>query len=595
MYTPTDAEKEVIRIMQSEKSSWEEGLVWVTDKVQFVMKNVVLKCRKNYFGIFNEALDPITKREKIFIPLTEWTVETMLKNIDIDTNDIGVKARHAKAHLKAQIFRYILKKKLNDINFGKTLNQWLRRIAIDGTAFLKAYEQDGKLAVRVVDRLSMLFDPSVESLEDSNGKTERYILSKPEFDELKLNNSDEVEGLKTVDRVSLNSASPSDADSEIPFVELYERYGYWPKFCLTGNEEDRDKFFHGKAQVSNLDDSPVFHNIEEVKEDPYGEGKLKEVPNRGDGRGIAEMLFSIQAYLNEVINTRMTKARIVQLGLFKMTGNVTPQQFKRLFITGGIKLDGASDIEPLDTGRIDPSSYKDEEQAYLWGTRVTGTSNEDEVAGNRPATNALIEQQGTSKGYNLRIEDLMLNLAQFIQNKMLPIIKKELRRKRGDLERITGDPDIYRKLDKVLVEQQVYRDVSALTPFEKQQLEATGGIDMLIEQGMLNLKEMGNDRYIPLLNELFDTDFDIDIAITDENINRSVMAKMLQDTIGVLAGMGLPINNTLRELYDTLGLDADRLIEEAQQPVQQGQPQGQQPANMGATAQEMPQPAKIMQ
>ena len=159
------------------------------------------------------------------------------------------------------------------------------------------------------------------------------------------------------------------------------------------------------------------------------------------------MLFSIQAFLNKVVNMRMNKASVVQLGLFKMTGNVTPQQFKRLFTTGGIKLDGNSDVNPLDTGSIDPSSYKDEEMAYLWGTRVTGTTNEDEVAGNRPATNALIEQQGARKGYSLRIEDLMLNLGKFIEKKLIPIIKRELKEHPDEIMRITGDPSVFKKLD----------------------------------------------------------------------------------------------------------------------------------------------------
>lgn len=169
-----------------------------------------------------------------------------------------------------------------------------------------------------------------------------------------------------------------------------------------------------------------------------------------------------------------------------------------------------------------------------------------------------------------------------------------MKRKKGDLERITGDVDITNKLDKILVEQSVYSSINQLSPFEKEQVMANGGIDAIVQEGMTNLKTMGKDRYIPIINELFEDDFDVDITISDETINRSVMAKMLQDTIGILSGLGLPINNTLRELYDTLGLDADRLIEEAPQQMPQ-MPQGmpQAPQGAGAPAQEMPQPSEI--
>jgi len=597
-YTPTDGEREVIRIMLSEKANWEEGNVFVTDKVQFIMRNIVKKARKNYFGIFNDQKDPVTGRDKIFIPLTEWTVETMLKNIDVDTKDIDVKARNSSAYLKAEILRHILKKKLDDINFGQTLNRWLRRVAIDGTAYLKAIDDEGKLKVNVVDRLNIIADPSVECLDESAGTTERYIMSKPEFDELELDESDKVDGTTSVDRTGIDAFSPATQSTEIPYVELFERYGYLPEYVISEKEEDKKKFFYGCALVSGLNGTPVVHKVTKLKEEdhPYGEGKLKEVPNRLDGRGIGEMLFNIQAYLNEVINTRMNKTRIVQLGLFKMKGNVTPQQFKKLFTTGGIKLDQNSDIDVLNTGMIDPSTYKDEEQAYQWGTRVTGTTNEDDQAASRPATNALLEQQGASKGYNLRIEDLMLSLGKFIEKKMLPIIKKEMLANKGSLVRVTGDPKIFEKLDEALIRNQVYKNIEAMSPTEKQMMRDSGvDIEMFVQQGMEQMKALGEDRYIPIIEDLFDIEYDIKVVTSDESINRSVMATMLQNTLGILASSGMPIRDTLKELYDTLGLDGERLIQAVPEamPVDGGavMPQGAEGAETVANS--MPQPSQV--
>jgi len=593
-YTPTDEEKEVIRIIQSEKTNWEDGHVFVVDKVQFIMKNVVKKARKNYFGIFNSPKDPVTKREKIFIPLTEWTVETMLKNIDIDTKDIDVKARNTNAYLKAEVFRHILKKKLDEINFGQTLNRWLRRVAIDGTAYLKAYEEDGKLGVAVVDRLNMIADPSVECLDDSAGITERFILSKPEFDELNLDGKEYVDGVTSIDRTGIEAFSPSVQSTEIPYVELFERYGYFPEYVITGKEDDKKTFFYGKATVTGLNGTPVVHSVVKLdeEENPYGEGKLKEVPNRLDGRGIPEMLFNIQAYLNEVVNTRMNKARIVQLGLFKMKGNVTPQQFAKLFTTGGIKLDQSSEIEAMNTGSIDPSTYKDEEQAYQWGTRVTGTTNEDNQAASRPATNALLEQQGASKGYNLRIEDLMLSLGKFIEKKMLPIIKKEMLSDKGSLVRVTGDPKIFEKLDESLIRNQVYKNIESMSPTEKQMMRDSGvDMEMFVQQGMEQMKALGEDRYIPIIEDLFDIEYDIKVVTSDESINRSVMASMLQNTLGILASSGLPVRDTLKELYDTMGLDGEKLIQD--QPVQLPQQGALQQGGPETVANSMPQPSAI--
>jgi len=587
-YTPDEKEREIIRIMQTEKSNWEEGLVWATDNTQFVMRNIVKKARKNYYGIYTEPKDPVTGRDKIFIPFTEWVVETMLKNIDIDTNDVEVKAKTRDGYLKAIIWRYILKKKLEDIEFGKTLNDLLRRTAVDGTGFLKAEEEDGKLKVYVVDRLNMYYDPAAETLKQSSGKMERIVVDKPEFDQLELENSEYVKGENNVEQFDNDTKG---TDKEIPSVEIFQRFGWFPKFCLTGKEEDRDEYIYGKAVVSGLDSTPVVHSFEEVDSDDYQEFRLKRAPNRFDGRGIAEMLFNIQAYLNEVINFRLNKGRIVHLGLFKMKGSITPQQFKRLFTTGGIKLGVNDDIEPLQTGAIDPSSYKDEEQAYNWGNRVCGTTHEDEVTKNRPATNALIEQQGTSKGYNLRIEDLAMDLCSFIKDKMLPIINKELKKeskKDGSyIMRITGDPKIMQKIDRKLVENAIYKQVEAMGAYEKLQLNDEI-LEQMIQQGVAQLSEMGEDRFIPIIDELLDTDFDISITIGDEQINKAALAGMLKETLGMLAGAGMPIRNTLKELYDAMGLDGEALIEEMpeQAPQQLEIPVGQEPQTVPGQIQE---------
>lgn len=573
-YTPDEKEREIIRIMQTEKSNWEEGLVWATENVQFVMRNIIKKARKNYYGIFNEPKDPVTGRDKIFIPFTEWVVETMLKNIDIDTKDIEVKATKPDGHLKAIIWRYILRKKLNDIHFGKIINDLLRRICIDGTGFLTAEEDDdSKLKVSVVDRLNMYNDPAVEKLKQSSGIMERIVLDKPEFDLLELDNAEYVKGEKNIDASNDTKAT----DKEIPSVEVFKRTGWFPLFCLTGKEDDRESYIYGRAVVSGLDQTPVVHSFEETDECNYQEFRLKRAPNRFDGRGIAEMLFNIQAYLNEVVNFRLNKGRIVHLGLFKMRGSVTPQQFQRLFTTGGIKLGVNDDIEQFDTGAIDPSSYKDEEQAYVWGNRVCGTTHDDEVAGNRPATNALIEQQGSSKGYNLRIEDIALDLADFIKEKMLPIIKKELKKEakkdKGYMMRITGDPKVLEKIDKKLAENALFTKLNELSPFEKEQIMPEA-MAMMVQQTMSELAEQGEDRYIPIIDEILNTEFDIMITIGDEQINKAAIAGMLKETLGVLASAGLPVRNTIKELYDALGLDGENLVEDMpEQAPMQAQPQ----------------------
>ena len=561
-YTPNELEAEAIRLFNAERSSWQDGAAFVTDKDQYIMRNVVKKARKNYFGIFNNPIDPINNRHKIFIPLTEWTVDTMLKNIDIDTKDIDVKAKNSSSFFAAQLYRFILKKKLDDIEFGETLNRLLRGATIDGTGFLKAYELNNKLVVDVVDRMNLVYDPSVRSLDESSGIQERFVMPLPKFMDLKLPNSEFVKGSTNIDRVGTDDNTGSNTTTEIPYVEVFERYGYLPKFTITGEEEDKDVYVYTKTTISGINDNSIVHKIEEIKDHPFGDFKLKEVPNRMDGRGVPEMLFDIQAYLNETVNLRMNKARVVQMGLFKIRGNVTPQQFRKLFSTSAIKLDENSDIDRLETGSIDQSSYNDEEKAYQWGTRVTGTTQEDEIAGNRPATNALIQQQGVSKGYNLRMEGLFINLAKFIEKKMIPIINKELTKE--EIVRITGDQDSLKEIDMKLVKNKVFNDINNMPTRER--IAVTPEImAQMIEKEMEALSEMGDSRYIEMTKEIFDPEYNIEISVGDEEMNKAVIAQSLTSVMGILAQNGMPTKDVMKELFDTLGLPADKLIKDQPQ------------------------------
>jgi len=229
-YTPTEGEKEALRIIKSEIINWERGTVWVTDDVSFDMTDVVKKARKNYFGIFKQKKDPVTGRKKIFIPLTEWTVEIILKNIDIDTKDISVKAKNPTAYKMSKIFKYVLRYYLDKLNFGKTLNSKLRNTAIDGTCYDKTWKEKGELMHKNIDRLNIYRDPSETDFTENSTIIERNLLTLPEFREYDWDNSAFVEGADSYDRSGMEGKVQR---TEIPMVEMHERYGYLPDFCVT--------------------------------------------------------------------------------------------------------------------------------------------------------------------------------------------------------------------------------------------------------------------------------------------------------------------------------------------------------------------------
>ena len=580
-YQPTPSEVEALALIRNEKDNWFEGQVWFTDRESFIMRNVVKKARKNFYGVFDEPNDPATGRQKIFVPLTEWVVETIVKNIDIDTKDIQVDPKKPTASFSATLFEKILKNRLDAIHFGSLLNDNNRNICTDGTGIMKAWKEqeegeDAHLEIRVIDRLNMLWDPSC-TIDESAGVIEMNTLSIPELREYKneWKNIEYVTGDNSLDRTSLFSNKSGTMKSEIPYAVVYERYGWASKFILTGNEEDRDEYVYLLICATGIDTGGVVHKIKEVKDHPYQDFQFKKLLNRGDGRGPAEMLFNIQAYTNETVNARLNKARIVSSSQWRVGGNITPQSLKKLFTTGAIKAN-PGEIERLDTGTIDPSSYKDEEVADMWAQRVTQSNRSDEVAPSKPATNALIEEKDSNKAYGQIIEGIMLNLSKFLEEKVVPIIIDTL--KEGDIEKITGDPKDLQKLRFPFIinavrTKNIEHEKATGKPLFMSQQEEDAAV-MALEQEMAKDGKM----WLPTLKKAFDTEYEINIDTANEEINKGLMVQQLNSVIGTLTGAGVPMaemKDVLQEIYDTMGLPGEKLVEKLgtvpqMQPADQG-------------------------
>jgi hypothetical protein len=582
-----DQEREALKLINAEITNWELGEVNITDRVSFLMKNIIKNCRKNYFGVFDQQNDPTTKKKKVFVPLTEYLVEDIIKNIDIDTSDIRVKAKNPSVVGVAAVFRYVLKHFLDKIQFGKLLNNIIRMVAIDGTCIVKSWKDGKNLRSKIVDRLNFIADPSANSL-DETPMIERHLLTLPEFraeaKKGKWFNVDKVYTTELIDRSGFGMENTQYNKTEIPMVEIYERYGWMPKSILTGNETD--DYVYGVIISSGTGDSAVCHFYKEVKDHPYTLFRFKDIWNRLDGRGIGEMVYNLQAYVNEVVNTRINKHRISQLGLWKLRGGVTPQQFSKLFTTHAIKLKSQrDDVEIFNVGDADQSTYKDEQIGKRWAMDLSGVFDRGEVTASTPATNALIQERGSSSRSNLVQENLGFSISELIEKKYLPIIRKILRP--GDVVRITGNPADLQRIQKKPIENEVHR--AAQEAIDSGQIVTEEMMDQSISKLTEDMNSFGEDRFIKLDSNVFDDEYEIDIQIGNEELNPALVAQSITQALGIAAqypGSRLNIDEALREIFDVLGLDGERLINAEQElGVPQAQlAQAQEQAKMGGQA-----------
>jgi len=589
-YNPTDIEKEAIELVRAEKNLWYNGTVFLTEQIYVNTRDVIKRARKNYFGIFDNSKDPVTGRRKLNVPMTRDMVETTVKNLDIDTKDINTKAKNPGAYGLATISRYLLSTHLDKMRFGQTLNRIIRKASTEGVGVIKKFNNP-KTNMSLLENLNFLTDPTVNYLRESTGNIERNWLTKSEMRGYDWNNLEDCVGTTSIERVDLLPITTS-----LPYNDISERWGLVPLYFFTKNEKDRNEFIEAVIVISNLSQAPVVHLIAQNKtgKRPYQEFRTKVYDGRWLGIGIPEDLFDLQAYLNEVFNLRLNTARIKQLGLFEIRrgAGITSQMLSQLYSGGAIQVSRiGQDIAELRTSDIRPSSYKDEEQAYLWAQRMTGAwevGRGETLPASTPATVAVLQQQGMNSGFSLQQEELGFAISQFIEELILPDLLKNLDDK--EIQRITGDPKELRIIDDMYIDSLVNEEI---LKYNKKNGYYPSLDEIQREKDVARQKFMkfGRDRFVQIKKALFSPENiidSVDVFITDESFNKAVIARQLNDLLlnySKIGGISIDSDSIVAELLDIMGLGSERFLK-SKQEVQQQQAGMQQQAIMQQLAQQ---------
>lgn len=585
---------DALELIRREKTAWDTGVAFITDKVAFQMRNVIRQMRKNFWGVFEEPNDPISGRKKIWPPLTEFMVESAVKNIDLDTKDIGLRAKKTSAQPLAIILRQAVHNKLEQIGFGELLDMSERQGAIDGTVVWKTWEQDGKLMVKLVDLLNFYIDPTVDSIREAESVIERSLMMPEEIAQMTgwINTTADGRPLSGTNMFNRYDGQmpyvPSTTQGQVKMREVFERWGAGPKYLITGNREDKEQVQLRIVASSNASDW-VLHLVEQntkVMDDgkpwrPYEEFWFKKIHGRWYGKGIAEKVMNLQLQLNEVINIRRNRSVIQQLGLFKIRAgsNITPQMIARLVTTGAVKVtDIDKDIAPLEFPQSGiAESFDDEKQIIDWAQKNTGlyeATTGDQLPASQPATTTAIQSQSAQSEFVLIKESLGMFLQRWLKYHALPIIVKQM--KTGDIVRLTGEWNEVAQMDDWKVNTLLIDYVEEAT--KNGQFVDPQKIEFERHRALEKLRTSGNDRFFNIDTDFDPTEYDVEIVITNEEINKAVLIQSLTSMIQMVPpDMQQGI---VKEIFDLAGLDPNQFGNmnssgQQQQPSQQPQPQQQ--------------------
>lgn len=585
-YSQAEIDNKAIEIVREEKNKWENATCFVTERVAFQMRYLIRTLRKNYWSIYDYPIDPTTRREKTWIPLTESMVEEVVTNTKIDTKDINFRSKNPEGYEFTQLTRSVVKDYLDNHYFGQQLDETTRNLAIDGTAVWKTFKgKGGDLVTKHVDLLNCYIDPTEDNIQSAYRFTERALMLPSEIEAMDWRNNKEIEGSKGMARVD-SAYQTISTGTTAEYSDVWETWGKIPQWMITRKMGD-DKEIDGRIIVSGLEAvSPRAHLIEtnDTKDltgkiiKPYEEVRYTKISNRWYGKGIAEKLMWLQIWLNTIVNIRINRSFVSQLGLFKIKrgANITPQMIGRLAANGAILVNDQGDIEQMQMQEASQASYTDEENIKQWAQRQTSVYNSpgETLPASTPATNAVLNDRNAKSKFG-DIKDTIGNfIERWIDRHALPILAKTV--KKGDLIRFSVEDDNFKEIVQKVVVNEAMKKLEEL--YERGYQPEDTEIMAEIQRTEDSLRKRP-ELFVKLEREILAEHLYTKVYVTNEEMDVAVTVQNLLQSNAIDPSYSEAI---IKEVFDLMGLAEPKKnpappMPPGMSPGQPGQPMGGQP------------------
>ncbi len=555
-------EEMALRIVDEERSNWEDAICYVTEDVGFKMRAMIRTFRKNYWGVFDSPTDPNTGLDKFWFHLAMKTVEDIVKNIDIDSKDVNYRAKNPDGQEITEVVRAWVKEWLDKNYFGETLDETERQACIDGTVVWKTWLNGKKIERRTVDLLHVYINPVEDNIQSAYRFTERGIMTPSQIAGMTgWMNTGEIKGSQGLDFNDSERMSANAMPTTGSFADVWEMWGKIPESLITGKAKDT-KEIDGHIIVSGLESGDRrVHLIEKNNNQdvdgniikPYEELRLVKVSGRWYGLGFIERLLALQEYLNATMNMRINKARVSQLGLFKIRkgAGITPQMLANLPSNGVVSLTNMADLEPMMIPPVDGSSYKDEEVIKEWASGVTQAypaSTGEETPASKSATAVAVESSGSKSAYVMSKNAINSFIERWSDRQLLPKLAKVM--PKDELLRIMSDDGKFKEITERVVKYYAHENMKE-GKFPNSEQEMMVAIDNAREA---LLKKDG--LFFKLVQDIVAKNIDTKVYATNESMNPGVVIANLLQTLQIAPEYKEPI---VKEVFNLMGINIPNL------------------------------------
>jgi hypothetical protein len=557
-------EELAISIVKKEVETYRDPTVYITDKVSFAVKPLIRQLRKNYWGVFDDPTDKITGRKKIWVPLTQMVVDNTRKNVDLDTKDINFYANVPGRFGVTQLLRAFVRSYLDRTFYGEDMDDVTFNVCVDPVSVMQIYsvKQNSKTAIkrRIIDPLNVYIDPNALTIQEAYRFTHRALMSKDQLSGMGWKNTDKAVADTRPDQYEMTSLPRTTK-----YVDVYEMWGKVPKEVFTGNPNDQEEV-EAQIVVSGIGrGNCVLHLLKENKNadidgnilKPFEEARYMKVPWSFYGISPAMKVMDIQEWINTIVNLRINKNTVAQLGLFKVRAgsNINTQALTRLVSNGVIKVTNMDDLDNFQIQEAGPGSYKDEETAKFWATEVTSAY--DIVRGALPstttATAAVIQDKNSKTSFVIVRDSLGRFNEKVIQRHILPTLPKMM--KEEGVVRYFSDMDEINKLREGLVSYYAYQELDKVgtVPTEFELTEAMDSARRKLEKG--------GDIFFDIVEDVLVDGIETRVQVTNEKMDTATVARNLLELIQVVPQEAQ--GETAAQIFDVLGLQAPKTLRSA--------------------------------
>lgn len=564
-----EIEKKLIAIVDQERTNWEDAVFFINPKVGFRMRELIRIMRKNFWGVFDVPVDKNTNREKVWIHLAQSIVETWVKNGDLDLKDLNFIARHQGAYEIVDLTRYAVRDYLERMYFGEVIDADERQVLIDGTVVWKTWEDNstGKTVLkrRTVDLLNFYIDPGEEDIQSAYRITERAIMLPSQIQAMDgWMNTDGLEeaGSQILNKVDGTRRSNFGTRTTGKYIDVWEMWGKVPAWTV--NDElkkgtpEGDSEVDAQVVVSGLESGggPRLHLVQEnTRKDkfgniikPYEEWRCARVRGRWYGLGPVERILALQEYLNTIVNIRISRSYVSQLGLFKIKKGkgITPAMLSKLPVNGAVQVQDMDDIQQMAVDEASEASYKDEDVIKYWAQQVSSAfpiSAGDTMPASTSATVGAIAANSAKSGYTMFKEGMGNFWERWIDRHALPIIAKTIQV--GDVFRVMTNEESFKGLVESIAVNEAIEEMnrSGIIPTDE---------ELLIEIENFKQKLMKQPAvFLKTARQIVADELDAKVIVTNEEIDTSVTVQNLLQMMQIAPEYR---DAMVKDVYDLLGL-----------------------------------------